>query len=79
MARQPSGSYESMCAGKDRHPTRDDARRAANKMRFLSDGDRLNVYRCVWCQFFHFGHISPAQLRRQRSGKSRRRDAWATA
>ena len=47
---------------------------------FRQGGDRLHVYRCVRCGFYHIGHTTARSQTSQSTGRLRRRDArWIMA
>lgn len=46
-----------MCGKKQRHRESSDAERHAAQL-WYKDGERMNVYRCRWCGYYHVGHRS---------------------
>lgn len=54
-------AWRGQCAGKFKHPTRRDARRARQGTHDRTPtGERrpgrLRIYRCPWCGYYHLGH-----------------------
>lgn len=59
----PLDRHLNSCEGKAKIPTRAMAKRRANKIR-TTGGDRMQVYQCTACGFWHLGHRGGATGRR---------------
>jgi rubrerythrin len=50
------GKFEKQCHAKLRHKSRAKAAKVAKRMGNTLVG-RLNVYKCMWCGYYHVGRV----------------------
>jgi hypothetical protein len=63
-----SASYMRRCAGKDRHETKAEARKARASLA-ADSGKRVNLYLCDQCLGWHIGKAGGRFISRLRNGK----------